>query len=161
MKKIKTRKLFLNIIFSILLWALVTYLGYCFLFKNIKDNVDQNFPPQGIKYFFDILVHNSINYLTTLLGFCFSPLLILMNNVTLALTIANNAGIFGWKDTLDLLPPHGFFEVPTVLMYQYLSFGMFINFLKNHSWYKLKKYIFVNKRYFLISYLGVFFFCNH
>lgn len=155
MMKIKPKNYIIYLICSLVFWGGMSLITYIVFFENVQDIVEPHYPTQGIMHASEILIHNSKNLFLTILGFLFSPIIIVVNNILLIVTIANNAGFFGWKDTIMLLLPHGIIEIPTILTYQYLSLYMLFISAKYKSLSYIKKFFLENFQWFLYSYFGV------
>ena len=149
------KKLSFQITLTFVLWTAITVITYYLFFKNTANQTIPTYPTQGIQHALDILTHNTIVFVVTMIGFVVSPIIIILSNTSLAVSIAANAGNFGWENTFHLLLPHALIEIPTVLLYQQLALNMLFLFVKHKNFRYVSRYFYDNKLLFLIALSGV------
>ncbi|WP_419155041.1 stage II sporulation protein M [Weissella minor] len=149
------KKLSIQIVIAFVLWISLTVVMYYLFFKNAANQTIPIYPNQGINHSLDILLHNIAIFFITVIGFVVSPIIVVLNNTSLAVSIAANAGNFGWENTFKLLLPHALVEIPTILLYQQLSLNMLFLFTKHKDFQSVFKYFYANKFLFLAALVGV------
>lgn len=149
--KIKLSELIKLELASIIILLFLTFSFYCLFFKNIETiSIIPQRPILGIAYTITLVFQNMRVYFVTFLLFMISPVPILYNWFILLCNIGYNIKIVGINTTLHQLLPHGLLEVPTIILYQYLSYKMMMIAYKYKNSNALLMFIKENKSYFIL-----------
>lgn len=123
--KINIREIARFQIISMIVIILGCIFSYYLFFENINNSsIIPKYPTMGIAYVINLFKHNMSAYVATIALFFIAPVPILFNWGVLIFIIDYNIGAFGIEKTIELLLLHGAVEIPTILLYQYLSLKM-------------------------------------
>lgn len=152
-KKLSIKNIIKYEIFALLIIIILVFCVHTLFFFNheeipvLNSKHDMNF----VKF---ILINNLIVLIANYLGFIFSPMLILLNWGVQIFNIAFFISVRGLISTFLTLMPYSIIEIPTIILFQILSFNMFLIFFKYKNLMKVTEFVFINRTWYIMTLAG-------
>lgn len=134
------------------------YLIYCLIMMIVFFILINAFKGQKVIIFdketesmFQIIFHNFMLFIKWEILFILSPIYWLFETLVLSWMIKTGVITFGLSEAIDRLWRHGIIEIPNMFLYQLLSFRLLYFWWKDKSLTTIKKYLWVNKKFYLLS----------